>query len=104
MKAIPHKNIRETLIYAIKDTIMHFKKYYRAFLQKTYLKRFAFLLFLVLESLSSEFQYLEIKVSSKSMALFWFYYVLTWSHHESIDYYDQLNNVLIATGLEPRTT
>ena len=24
------------------------------------------------------------------MALLWFYYVLTRSHHESIDYYDQL--------------
>ena len=103
MKAIPHKNIRETLIYAIKDTIMHFKITTEHFYKK-HLKRFAFLLFLVLESLSSEFQYLGIKVSSKSMALFWFYYVLTRSHHESIDYYDQLNKVLIATGLEPRTT
>ena len=95
MKAISHKNIRETLIYAIKDTIMHFKKYYRAFLQKTNLKRFAFLLFMVLESLSSEFQHFGIKVSSKSMALFWFYYFLTRSHHQLVDYYDQLDKVLI---------
>ena len=52
---------------------MQFKKYYREMIastKKANLKIFTFLFFMVLESLSSEFQHFEIKVSLKSMALF----------------------------------
>ena len=57
----------------MKGTILQFKKYYREMIastKKANLKIFTFLFFMVLESLSSEFQHFEIKVSLKSMALF----------------------------------